>query len=145
MLLSSLRAHQESYTGQNPSGDWDFFAFHLQIGGEDESWSTLAGDVDWALVNGISDAVSASDGSHVHDRALRMQDLWLHIHEISLLISTGNFPGGSLEEETSDVGSNLGCLEVLFGERVLDVSLEADVIEWQLMGARCDLHNGSQE
>jgi dynein heavy chain len=58
-----------------------------------------------------------------------MQDLWLHFHEITLVIATGNFPSGSFEEESVPVSTDLSGLEVLLAVRVPD-DLETPVVLW---------------
>ena len=79
------------------------------------------------------------------DWAHWLQLLEGHVDEVPLLVAAAAFPVGTFEEEPAHIGSSLGRHEVGGVERVLDLGVQADVIERQGVGTGGDLHNGSQE
>lgn len=120
-------------------------ALHLETSSKDVGWATACSRVDWALVNCNNLLELSSDGRDVNDGHDWMELLELHVHKVTLFVTTSHFPASTFEVEASDIGTR-GCegREVFWGEGVLDFGPEADIIERQALGTGSCLHDGRQ-
>ena len=129
-LFQSIITHQNAGSGQNPFVRVTVFILHVEIGSEYVGRSSHTGDVDRTTVLTDDFLIFNRYSLNEDDWQPRMDFLDFLVNQVTLLTLTSQFPSGSFQIQSMNIGSLFGrILDIFMSTYLCDSGLKGHVVK----------------